>query len=131
MSQKFSKEIPISKADEEKRIVYGVVYEPDAKDSDGNWMTASEIEKMAHGFVKSLRLKQIDKNHNGEAGDGEVVESFVAREGDPDFPKGAWVLGTQITKDETWRAIKKGEITGYSIQGVGELIPEEKEGNAA
>lgn len=123
----FTREVPILKTVEEKKIVYGVVYEPLVKDSDGNWMKAEEVEKMAHGFMQSLRLQQIDKNHSQEAGDGIVVESFIARKGDADFPEGAWVLGTKVTKAETWEAIKKGEITGYSIQGVGELIPETPE----
>lgn len=123
----FSREVPITKTVEEKRIVYGVVYEPLVKDSDGHWMRAEEIEKMAHGFMRNLRLHQIDRDHSQEAGEGIVVESFIARKGDPDFPEGAWVLGTQITKAETWEAIKRGEITGYSIQGVGELIPDTPE----
>lgn len=39
-------------------------------------MTAAEIEKAAHGFLKDAR--EIDKQHDFQGGVGEVVESCVA-----------------------------------------------------
>lgn len=117
------KEVGFKKADLQKRIVYGEVYVPNEKDSQGQWMTAEEIEKMAHRFMENLRLTKIDKQHDWDPDEGVVVESFIARPGDPDFTPGAWVLGTKILKEETWQAILKGEINSYSMAGVGELIP--------
>ena len=38
-----------SESDEQK-LVYGIVYEPDVPDAHGDYMTAEEIEKAAHGF---------------------------------------------------------------------------------
>lgn len=122
---KVQKTVGFKKADNYKRIVYGEVYVPYERDTDGNWMTPDEVEKMAHRFMENLRLTKIDKQHDGEPDEGVVVESFIARPGDPDFTPGAWVLGTKILKESTWQAILKGEITGYSIAGVAELIPEE------
>lgn len=123
---KWKKELHFKKADKVKRIVYGEVYVPNEKDTQGQWATAEEIEKMAHRFMENLRLTRIDKQHNSEPDEGIVVESFIARPGDPDFTPGAWVLGTKILKEETWQAILKGKITGYSIAGVAELIPEQQ-----
>lgn len=40
----------ILKADSEKHTVTGIVYEPDTEDSQGDFMTAEEIEKAAHYF---------------------------------------------------------------------------------
>ena len=122
---KVNRQIGFKKSDDIKKIVYGEVYVPGEKDTDGNWMTTEEIEKMSHKFMQNLRNTQIDKNHNNQAEEGIVVESFIARPNDPDFTEGAWVLATKIQKDETWELIQKGDITGYSIQGIGELIPEE------
>lgn len=119
--------VPIMKIDKAKQIVLGVVYEPDVRDTDGNFMTAAEIEKMAYGFMEQLRGNRIDLEHNEYPTYGTVVESFIAREGDPDFPIGAWVLGTHITDAGTWEAVMKGEITGYSIMGRGTLIPDSDE----
>ena len=117
--------VPIVKVDAEKRIVLGVVYEPDVRDTDGNFMTTTEIEKMAYGFLENMRNTNIDRNHDDKPNYGVVVESFIARKGDPDFPPGAWVLGTHVTHEETWEAIKSGEITGYSIAGTCTLIPDD------
>lgn len=49
----FQKEVKlIAKAEDEKKLVYGVVYEPDIADAHGDFMTAEEIQKAAHGFLK-------------------------------------------------------------------------------
>ena len=53
----FQKEVKvfINKEDEAQKLVYGVVYEPDVEDSHKDFMTAAEIEKAAHGFLKDAR----------------------------------------------------------------------------
>ncbi|MDR3279159.1 MAG: XkdF-like putative serine protease domain-containing protein [Synergistaceae bacterium] len=124
--ENITREVVFKKSDATKQIVYGEVYVPDEKDTDGNWMTSETIEKMAHGFMQDLRLTQIDKNHDGNTDKGVVVESFIVRKDDPDFTEGAWVVGVKVSDKDTWDAVQKGEITGFSIEGRGELI-EEKE----
>jgi hypothetical protein len=119
-----SREVEFKKFDRKKQIVYGEVYAPNEKDTDGNWMTPETIEKMAHGFMEDLRLTQIDKNHDGDTDEGTVIESFIVRKDDPDFTEGAWVVGVKVHDKETWKSIEKGDITGFSIEGRGELIVE-------
>lgn len=119
---------PALKKKASKQVVLGVVYEPNVRDTDGNFMTAEEIEKMAYRFMEGLRNDSIDREHDGETGGyGTVVESFIARDGDPDFPHGAWVLGVHVTDAATWEAIEKGEITGFSLAGKCTLIPDKGE----
>lgn len=122
----FRKEVKVfvNKADEDaQRLVYGVVYEPDTVDSHDDFMTAAEIEKAAHGFMKDAR--NIDTQHDFEAGVGEVVESYIAPVdmtiGEEKILKGSWVLVTKAS-DEIWTAIQKGEFTGYSLAGTAETI---------
>lgn len=125
----FQKKIKVlTKAEDEQKLVYGIVYEPDKTDAHGDFMTAAEIEKAAHGFLKDAR--QIDKQHDFQGGVGEVVESYVAP---ADFEvngetikKGSWVLVTKAS-DEIWEQIKKGDITGYSMAGIAETIKKQKE----
>ncbi|MBZ5213232.1 phage portal protein [Bacillus paralicheniformis] len=120
----FEKEVKlIAKAEDEKKLVYGVVYEPDIQDAHGDFMSADEIQKAAHGFLKNAR--KIDKDHNFQGGVGEVVESYVTP---ADFEvngetivKGSWVLVTKAG-DEIWEQIKKGSITGYSMAGTAETV---------
>ncbi|XLG15175.1 XkdF-like putative serine protease domain-containing protein [Bacillus velezensis] len=116
----FQKEVKVlAKEADEQKLVYGIVYEPDTVDAHGDFMTAAEIEKAAHGFLKDAR--EIDKQHDFQGGVGEVVESYVAP---ADFEmngetikKGSWVLVTKAS-EAVWDEIKKGEITGYSMAGI-------------
>lgn len=114
---KLIKAVNFSKQKEEKRLVYGIVYEPNKADWQYEFMSEETIENMAHNFM--LHYRQIDTNHDFMKGTGGVVESFIARKGDPDFPKGSWILVTKVFDDKVWEQIKKGEITGYSLAGIG------------
>lgn len=123
------KEVPIVKTDEEKRLVTGLVYEPGVEDSHGDFMTAEEIEKAAHLFMEEYQ--EVDKQHNWEGGYGKVVESWVAKAdthmGDQVVTKGSWCMTVKVEDEETWQEIKKGEVTGFSMGGVGERIEKEED----
>jgi hypothetical protein len=129
------KSIVIAKADKPKQIVYGVVYQPDVVDAHGDKMSAEEIEKAAHGFMESKNTYNIDKQHDLEADEGYVVESYIApcdmQLGDQTIKKGSWVAGVKVTNDETWAAIEKGEITGFSMWGVGKRVKVEEASSTA
>lgn len=102
---------------EEKRLVYGEVYAPLRVDTDTEAMTADQIEKMAHGFLVNGLTDCIDVRHSFEKSGSHVVESFIARKGDPDgFVEGAWVLGV-LVPEELWPAVKSGELNGFSFAG--------------
>lgn len=111
----------LSKGDNtgEKRLLYGIVYEPDTEDTYGDFMTRDEIEKTAHEFLEHYR--NIDTEHNLLAGAGVVVESYVAPVslsiGDNVIKAGSWVLVTRASED-IWEAWKNGDITGYSMFGI-------------
>lgn len=109
--------IPLVKAVSEKQLAFGVVYAPDEIDSHGAFMTAPEIEKMAYEFMKSGKVNKIDTDHDLIENGSKVVESFIARKGDPDFPEGSWVMGVHIPDESIWQAVKKGELTGFSMYG--------------
>lgn len=114
--------IPILKVDDEKRIVYGIVYAPDDVDAHGDMMTAEEIEKMAYRFMKARRTTNVDEQHDYEPDEGYVAESWIVRKGDPLFPDekdGAWAVGIKVENEETWEKVKSGDITGLSMGGYG------------
>ena len=127
MQIKTEKIVEFKKSDAAKQIVFGEVYVPDRRDTDGNFMTAETIEKMAHDFLANKKNAQISKNHDGNSDKGCVVESFIAREGDPDFIAGSWVVGVHVPDIEIWKQIEKGELTGFSIEGTAILIEEEQQ----
>lgn len=110
--------VPIRKTDEEKQIVYGEVYAPYVLDTYGEFMTPEDIELMAHRFMKLDLSKVIDTQHDNQPNGSYPVESFVAREGDPDYTPGAWVLGVHIPDPELWQSVKTGMLNGFSFQSL-------------
>lgn len=127
------KQVEIAKVDDTKHIVIGVVYQPDVEDSHGDMMDAVEIEKAAHLFMENQHTYNIDKQHDLDADKGYVVESYIApcdmEIGDQVIAKGSWVAGVKVTDDDAWEEIQKGEITGFSMFGVGkrEEVEDEEE----
>lgn len=120
----------IVKADTESHYVTGIVYEPMVEDSQGNYMTEEEIAKAAHWFMKNEG--SVDIQHCFKKADGcEVVESYVAKsdmeiDGQP-IKKGTWLMTMEISNADVWDSILKGDITGYSMGGVGAYSLEDVE----
>ncbi|MBM3299001.1 MAG: hypothetical protein FJY85_03505 [Deltaproteobacteria bacterium] len=100
---------------EKKRLVYAPVYTPFHVDTDGEAMEPAEVEKMAHEFMLNGRFDCIDVNHDRIRSGCRVVESFVARKGDPDFTAGEWVLGVKVMREDLWQKVLKGELNGFSF----------------
>lgn len=115
-------DVKLLKRDEAQQIVYGVVYEPDVVDAHGDFMDASEIEKAAHVFLKEFR--NIDKQHDFTSKVGEVIESYIAPAdfelGGQTVTKGTWMMAVKVV-DDVWTGIQKGEFTGFSLAGYGNV----------
>lgn len=123
------------KTDDEKRLLYGVVYAPNDEDSQGDWATEEDIEKAAHAFLSNAFVRNIDKDHDFRPQDGAyVAESFILRGQDPMFPNekpGTWVVAIKIDNEETWNAVKKGELQGLSMAGSGKSVSKAFDFNTA
>mgnify|MGYP001175457657 CR=1 FL=1 len=103
------KELKIIKSEAYKGLVYGTVYEPNVKDTDGDWTDAETIEKAAHEFLAKGNVGQIDVNHQEEPIGAKVVESYIDQ-------KGAWQVVIKMDpKSEVFSKIEKGEIKGLSM----------------
>ncbi len=107
--------IEICKVDEEKRLVYGIVLEPDTVDSQDDTISAAEIERSAHKFMKDSQA--IFSNHTHKESDVFVVESYIAQVDMENIKKGSWVMVTFCGDNVVWEGVKKGEFTGFSIRG--------------
>lgn len=114
--------VRVVKSDAAEQILYGVVYEPLVKDAHDDYMTADDIEKAAHMFLKDYR--QIDKQHDFVSQVGEVIESYISpvdfTMGDELVTKGTWVMAVKVD-DETWQAAQDGLFTGFSLAGYGNV----------
>jgi hypothetical protein len=110
--------VSVKKTDDEQQLVYGEVYAPGFPDSQGDFMTAESIQKMAFEFMRKGLVNKIDLHHTQVESGSYVVESFIARADDPDFIPGSWVLGVKCS-DHAWSLVKSGELNGFSFDGEG------------
>lgn len=108
--------VKFSTYNESKRIVYGVVYAPYMLDSYRGFADEEEVELLAYRFMTLDLSRVIDTQHDNIPNGSRPVESFIAREGDKDFPEGAWVLGVKILDNELWESIMAGEYNGFSME---------------
>lgn len=109
--------VPIKKVDARQQIVYGEVYVPNMLDSHGDFMTPEQVEKMAHNFMRRGLVRAVDTEHDLQENGSTIVESFVARGGDPDFVEGAWVAAVHVQDPQLWAMIERGDINGFSMFG--------------
>ena len=114
--------VPIIKGDQQ--VVYGVVSEPGTIDLQGDRLSESEIRKACHKFMQTSQ--KINKEHEGPA-KADIIESYIAptdfKCGGQMVRKGSWVMAVKIHDKDVWKAVKAGEITGFSIAGQGERVP--------
>jgi len=121
VEESVSLEIPIAKSDAEKRIVYGVVMQPDVEDLHGDIMSADDIEKACHTYTAYCR--KVNDQHDAPI-KADVVENyispvdFIADNGSV-VKKGSWVQVTKVVDDKMWAMIQSGERTAYSYEGWG------------
>lgn len=100
-----------------QQVAFGVVYMPNVVDSQGDFMRADEIRKAAYDLMSRGTTDEIDIQHDGKKCGAYIVESFIARKGDEDFPiEGSWVVGIHIPDKDIWELVEKGEIGGLSME---------------
>jgi len=111
---------PIVFKNDERRIVFGPVLIPDEPDTDGDVVSAEQIEKVAHKFVEDYGNIDLQHSLNNV---GKLVESYILPMdidvGDGNIvPKGSWMMGVRVTDDDAWQAVKDGKLTGFSIMAL-------------
>jgi len=107
----------VIKVDAEKGLLYCTVMACDEVDTDGEMVSADEVRKAAHNFLKKSDVKRIDKNHNLVVNNKvQIVESYVDNGGN-------WQAVIDIADDANLvKAAKEGKLTGVSIFGTAEAF---------
>ena len=128
--KKFDRQVKITKSDTDRRLVYGVVLEPEVIDAHNDVVSVDEIENAAHNYL--IKSRMIGDQHNKPA-KADIVESYIAPAdldiGGQQIKKGSWVMVTKVHDDRMWTGIKKGSYTGYSIGGYAVKEPIEDVGH--
>ena len=105
-----------------ERVVLAEVLIPDTVNVYGDFHTEESIRQFAYTFAETGFGIDIDHDNIDRTGPLLVVESFIAREADPDFIKGSWVVGVLIRDDDIWEGVVSGEINGFSYESLVKFI---------
>lgn len=106
-----------------ERLAFGAILVPDTLNHYGDFHTKQSVRDFAYGFM--LNGFRIDVGHdNVDVGDKvRVVESYLAKAGDPDFAEGTWVVGIHVLDDTIWQAILDGNLNGFSYEALVSALP--------
>lgn len=115
--------VPIIKALDEKRLLTGVVLEPDDVDAHYDTIPADVIETAAHEFLAEYnKSTNLGLQHEDMDPPLHLVESWIVPIdlvlGDTTVKKGSWVITVKVDDDELWQSVKDGKYTGFSIGGL-------------
>jgi hypothetical protein len=114
----------IMKKDPAQQIVGGVVYEPNAVDSQGDFTDAKEITKTMYRFMEKYgtQPQRIKVMHKGKAYFFPILECFQPEEdttkGGDKIKAGAWWLMIKVTDPKVWSDVESGALTGFSMGGM-------------
>lgn len=143
---KFSKEEQkvLHFADDEKHIITGValladtpIYRVSPYGEEYYVKFSKEtIKKLIEKYFKYGLGNSVNIEHNDSAFvDGMVmVESYlIDRERNicpvefNDIPDGSWIVSYKVNNNDVWEKVKSGEVKGFSVQGLFDLIEEKFE----
>jgi phage head maturation protease len=102
---KFNRFIPISKADDEKRMVYGYASTPDL-DSQGEIVALDALKAALPDYLKFPTIREM---HQPSA--VGTTKQAVIEDG-----KGLFI-GAKVVDDNAWTKVKEGVYKGFSIGG--------------
>lgn len=105
-------------ADGWHRVVFGEVIIPDVPNVYGDFHSRESVRQFAYGFMLNGFRFDLEHDNDDVSNEVKVVESFIARDNDPDFVAGSWVLGIQILNDDIWNRVISGELNGFSYEAM-------------
>lgn len=127
----------IVKTDNEQQIVYGwasVVLNADGSpvvDTQRDIITPAELEKAAHRYVLKSRDGGVMHEETGVSKlvaslvtTPEIVKALFPAVHEGAIPTG-WVVGFKILDAGVWKRVKDGELSEFSIHGIGDRVPVE------
>lgn len=143
---KFSKEEPKSLqfANEEKRIITGVALLADTPiyrvkpDGEEYYVVFDRetIEQLVTKYSKYMFNNFVNIEHSDQhfVEGMYMIESYLKNSERgivpaefSEIPDGSWIVSYKVDNIDVWEKIKSGEVKGFSIQGVFNLIEQKEE----
>lgn len=109
---------------EYEQVVLCELLIPDTPNVFGDIYTAASIREFVYEFARQGFGLDINHDKQDQTGDKLLlVESFIARAGDPTFIKDSWVVGMKILDDDVWQQVLDGELNGFSFEALCYMEP--------
>lgn len=118
-----------TKTDDDQRLVFGWASVASAAgvevvDTQSDILDAPSLEAAVYKYVEESR---VGATMHEQMGTATLVEAFVSTPAKLEklgldknaLPLGVWV-GFRVHDDETWQKIKSGELSAFSIGGIGQ-----------
>jgi len=135
---KQDKLVTLAKVDEEKRILMGLVLQPEQLiyrvDENGNefemFFSEETIRDFSQNFFQSGFQLNSKLEHDTPIEGVTFTESWLVADPKKDksaayglsYPVGSWLVSMKVDNDDIWNNyIKTGELRGFSIDGMVEL----------
>ena len=88
--------------------------------------TEESIVKMSQEFMKEYRQHEVTLDHESEADEVYIVESWLVEDPYKDkanalgfnVPKNTWMVGMKVNNIEVWDRVKAGELKGFSVESM-------------
>lgn len=106
-----------------ERVVFAEVIVPEAPNVFGDYWSKEAVKEFAYAYMRTGFIIDVQHDRTDVSGKVKVVESFIARQGDPDFIVGAWVVAMYIGDDDIWQQVLDGDINGYSYEALVLALP--------
>ena len=133
MKSIISNEINMQFQDDEKRVIYSVAMRPNMliprKDINGEpamvFYSEETVNDLQQNFFKNNSHNGATINHDKNVRkDMYAFESWIVQDPEKDkatslglqVQKGDWVMAQKVDNPEVWEDIKKGKLTGFSIE---------------
>lgn len=122
--------VSVRKEAGEEMISYEVIYEPDAKDAHGEWMSADTIVKAKVSFDKAHEAGIVKENlfHMISTDSFTIVKTWIQEEIDvvvigteQVIKAGTWVAKVKYNDPVLWDLKKSNVVGGLSIQCSGQI----------
>lgn len=100
-----------------ERVAWSELLIPNEPNVYGDYWTAEAIVRARDLYMQTDYKLDVEHDNVDVRNKGYyVIESFIARPGDPDFIEGAWVIGVKFIDDDLWNQVLSGELNGFSYE---------------
>lgn len=102
-----------------ERVVFAELLIPETPNVYNDYWTREAIREAAYEFMRQGFGVDVDHDNIDRTDSGlYLVETFIARAGDPDFIEGSWVIAMRVADDALWQRVLDGELNGFSYEAL-------------